>query len=54
MLMKKLSRLPSNPRHARLPLITPQKWLAAFTDLPLKDEVRPKILEHNAVRLLGL
>jgi predicted TIM-barrel fold metal-dependent hydrolase len=36
------------------PLITPQKWLGAFADLPLKDEVRPKILKHNAVRLLGL
>ena len=36
------------------PLITPQKWLGAFADLPLKDEVRPKILKDNAVRLLGL
>jgi len=36
------------------PLITPQKWLGAFSDLPLKDEVRPKILKDNAVRLLGL
>jgi predicted TIM-barrel fold metal-dependent hydrolase len=36
------------------PLITPQKWLRAFADLPLKDEVRPKILKDNAVRLLGL
>jgi hypothetical protein len=36
------------------PLITPQKWLGAFADLPLKDEVRPKILKGNAVRVLGL
>ncbi|HEV7168308.1 MAG TPA: amidohydrolase family protein [Micrococcaceae bacterium] len=36
------------------PLITPQKWLGAFADLPLKDQVRPKILKANAVRLLGL
>ncbi|MET1155752.1 amidohydrolase family protein [Arthrobacter sp.] len=36
------------------PLITPQKWLGAFADLPLKDEVRRKILKDNAVRLLGL
>ncbi|WP_415853816.1 amidohydrolase family protein [Sinomonas sp. G460-2] len=36
------------------PLITPQKWLGAFADLPLKDEVRAKILKGNAVRLLGL
>lgn len=36
------------------PLITPQKWMSAFADLPLKDEVRPKIMKENAVRLLGL
>lgn len=36
------------------PLITPDKWLAAFAELPLKDEVRPWILKDNAVRLLGL
>jgi len=36
------------------PLITPQKWLGAFAELPLKDEVRHKILKENAVRVLGL
>jgi hypothetical protein len=36
------------------PLITPQKWLDAFAGLPLKDEVRPKILKGNALRVLGL
>lgn len=36
------------------PLITPEKWLAAFAELPLKDEVRPLILKANAVKLLGL
>ncbi|WP_417218285.1 amidohydrolase family protein [Arthrobacter sp.] len=36
------------------PLITPEKWLAAFADLPLKDAVRPGILKDNAVRVLGL
>jgi uncharacterized protein len=36
------------------PLITPDQWLAAFADLPLKDKVRPGILKDNAVRLLGL
>ncbi|WP_442542652.1 amidohydrolase family protein [Arthrobacter sp. KN11-1C] len=36
------------------PLITPQKWLGAFAELPLKDEVRPLILKDNAVRVLGL
>lgn len=36
------------------PLITPEKWLAAFAELPLKDEVRPGILKGNALRVLGL
>ena len=36
------------------PLLTPEKWLAAFAELPIPDEVRPKILKHNAARLLGL
>lgn len=36
------------------PLITPQRWLADFADLDLKDQVRPKILKDNAVRVLGL
>ncbi|HST71138.1 amidohydrolase family protein [Kocuria sp.] len=36
------------------PLITPQKWLGAFEQQSFKDEVRPKILKDNAVRLLGL
>ncbi len=36
------------------PLITAEKWMRAFADLPLKDEVRPLILKDNAVRLLGL
>ncbi|MCF4007480.1 amidohydrolase family protein [Corynebacterium uropygiale] len=36
------------------PLITPDKWLRNFAELPIKEEVRPKILKENAVRLLGL
>jgi hypothetical protein len=36
------------------PLITPERWMADFEALSLKDEVRPKILKNNAVRLLGL
>jgi predicted TIM-barrel fold metal-dependent hydrolase len=36
------------------PLITPDRWLADFDQLPLKDEVRPLILRDNAVRVLGL
>jgi len=33
------------------PLITPAKWLGAFEELSLKDEVRPKILKSNAIEL---
>ena len=36
------------------PLLTPDRWLADFAKLPVKDEVRPKILKENAARLLGL
>lgn len=36
------------------PLITPDRWLADFAKLPVKDHVRPKILKENAVRALGL
>jgi predicted TIM-barrel fold metal-dependent hydrolase len=36
------------------PLLTPDRWLADFEKLPIRDEVRPLILKENAVRLLGL
>ncbi len=36
------------------PLITPDRWLADFEKLPIKDDVRPRILKHNAAKLLGL
>jgi hypothetical protein len=36
------------------PLITPDRWLADFEKLPIKDEVRPLVLKENAVRLLEL
>jgi predicted TIM-barrel fold metal-dependent hydrolase len=36
------------------PVISPDRWLADFAKLPMKDEVRPKILKDNAARLLGL
>jgi predicted TIM-barrel fold metal-dependent hydrolase len=36
------------------PLLSPDRWLADFAKLPIRDEVRPKILKENAVRLLGL
>ena len=36
------------------PLITPDRWLADFEKLPIKDEVRPLVLRENAIRLLKL
>jgi uncharacterized protein len=36
------------------PLITPDRWMADFENLKMKDEVRPKIIKGNAIRLLGL
>jgi predicted TIM-barrel fold metal-dependent hydrolase len=36
------------------PMITPDRWLADFEALEIKPDVRPKILKHNAARLLGL
>jgi predicted TIM-barrel fold metal-dependent hydrolase len=36
------------------PLIKPDRWLADFEKIPIRDEVRPLILKENAVRLLGL
>ena len=36
------------------PVITPDRWLADFAALDLKDEVRPLILKENAFRVLGL
>jgi len=36
------------------PLITPDRWLADFEKIAIRDEVRPLILKDNAARLLGL
>ena len=36
------------------PLLTPDRWLADFATIAIKDEVRPLILKENAVRLFGL
>jgi uncharacterized protein len=36
------------------PLITPDRWLADFAALEIRDEVRPLVLKENAARLLGL
>ena len=36
------------------PLIAPDRWLADFEKLPIKDDVRPLVLKQNAAKLLGL
>jgi uncharacterized protein len=36
------------------PVITPDRWLADFEKLPIKPEVRGRVLKDNAVRLLKL
>jgi uncharacterized protein len=36
------------------PLILPDRWLADFAKIAIRDEVRPLILKENAARLLGL
>jgi len=35
------------------PLITPDRWMADFAKIQIKDEVRPLILKENAMRLFG-
>ncbi|MDX2029097.1 MAG: amidohydrolase family protein [Blastocatellia bacterium] len=36
------------------PLIAPDRWLADFEKIAIRDEVRPLILKENALRLFGL
>lgn len=36
------------------PLIAPDRWMADFEKIAIKDEVRPLILKENAMRLFGL
>jgi len=36
------------------PVLTPDRWLAEFAELPIRDEVRPLVLKENAIRLLKL
>jgi predicted TIM-barrel fold metal-dependent hydrolase len=36
------------------PLITPDRWLADFEQIGIRDEVRPLILKENAVKLFKL
>ena len=36
------------------PWLRPQRWLNAFSKLPIRDDVREKVLRSNAERLYGL
>jgi uncharacterized protein len=36
------------------PVLHPEKWVDEFDKLPIKPEVRPKIMKENAARLLRL
>lgn len=36
------------------PAITPDRWLADFDDIEIRDDVRPLVLKENARRLLSL
>jgi hypothetical protein len=36
------------------PLLTPERWIADFAKLEIRDDVRPLIMKENAVRALGL
>lgn len=36
------------------PLITPDRWIADFDKIEIREEVRPLILKENARKLLGL
>lgn len=36
------------------PMISPERWLADFEKIDIKDELRPDILKNNAARLLGM
>jgi len=36
------------------PMLAPERWLAGFDKIAIKDDVRPLVLKENAARLLGL
>jgi predicted TIM-barrel fold metal-dependent hydrolase len=36
------------------PWITPEKWMADFATIGIRDEVRPLIMKENAAKLFGL
>ncbi len=45
---------PALQERARHQLIAPDRWLADFEKIAIRDEVRPLILKENALRLFGL
>ncbi len=36
------------------PVLSPDRWIESFDQLEIKPEVKPLVMKHNAVRLLGL
>jgi hypothetical protein len=36
------------------PVFMPDRWIADFEKLPIKEEVRPLIMRENAIKLLKL
>jgi predicted TIM-barrel fold metal-dependent hydrolase len=36
------------------PMISPERWLSAFEQIDIKDELREDIIKNNGARLLGL
>ena len=36
------------------PVITPDRWMADFAKLDIRDEIRPKVLKANARKLLNI
>lgn len=36
------------------PVLNPDRWIKAFADLDIKEDVKPLIMKDNAVKLLGL
>ncbi len=36
------------------PVITPDRWLADFAKLDIREEIRPKVMKANARKILGI
>ncbi len=36
------------------PLLRPERWIRDSERLDIRDEVRPLVMEHDAIRALGL